>query len=439
MMSLNAEKSLFSEGDRVVCAVSGGADSMALLLWLLSVRDELGITVSAAHFNHRLRGREADRDEKFVRDFCETHDLVLYSGSADVAEYAKGNDLSTEEAARILRYNFLNGLKCDKIAVAHTADDNAETVLLHLMRGSGLRGLCGIAPQRERIVRPFLNLTHEELKDFLTENGVSWVEDSTNESSAYTRNRVRHDLLPLLRRENPSFFDTLGAHCEILRQEDLLLDRYAQEVVDSAREGKKYRRCVLAAAPDALQKRALRLIFRELLPQDLSMAHIAAVQKLLISDRPSARISLPHGLCGRCSYEFLEISVNGASERFHPFSLKIGESVVCTELKLKFSAFITKNLQIFRNFSFQIAVKYDMIAGHDVIVRPRAVGDKLTLSCTKTLKKWCIEKKIPLHDRDRLPVVTCDGSVVAVLGLGIDRRFLPEEGDVCLVITAEPS
>lgn len=438
MMSLNARADLFSEGDRVVCAVSGGADSMALLLWLLSVRDDLGITVCAAHFNHRLRAEEADRDEAFVRDFCRAQEIELHSGSGDVGKYAHEHGLSTEEAARILRYDFLNSLPCDKIAVAHTADDNAETVLLHLLRGSGLRGLGGIAPKRGRIVRPFLSLTHEELKDYLTKNGVSWVEDSTNESPAYARNRVRHDLLPLLRRENPAFFDTLGAHCEILRQEDELLDCYAQKVVDDARVGEKYRCAILAAASDALQKRALRLIFRDFLPQDLSMAHIAAVQKLLTSDRPSAQISLPRGLCARRSYEFLEISAETSHSSFRPFSLKIGESVDCPELKLRFSASITKNLQIFRNFSFQIAVKYDMITGHDVFVRPRAVGDKLTLSCTKTLKKWCIEKKIPLHDRDRLPVVTCGGSVVAVLGLGTDRRFLPQEGDTCLVICAEP-
>lgn len=438
-MSLNARADLFFKGDRVVCAVSGGADSMALLLWLLSVRDELGITLSAAHFNHCLRGREADRDEAFVRDFCRTQGITLHSGSGDVAKYAEENSLSTEEAARILRYDFLNSLPCDKIAVAHTADDNAETVLLHLLRGSGLRGLSGIAPQRGRIVRPFLGLRHEELKDYLTKNGVSWVEDSTNESPAYTRNRVRHDLLPLLRRENPAFFDTLGAHCEILRQEDELLDRYAREVVDDAREGEKYRCAVLSAAPDALQKRALRLIFRDFLPQDLSMVHVAAVQKLLTTERPSSQISLPRGLCARRSYEFLEISADPAPGSFRPFSLKISESVDCAELKLKFSTVITKNLQNFRNFSFQIAVKYDMIAGHDILVRPRAVGDKLTLSHTKTLKKWCIEKKIPLHDRDRLPVVTCDGRVVAVLGLGADRRFLPREGDTCLVICAEPS
>lgn len=438
-MSLKAQTSLFSKGDRVVCAVSGGADSMALLLWLLSVREELGITVCAAHFNHRLRGKEADRDEAFVRDFCRTEGIDLHLGSGDVGAYAEENGLSTEEAARILRYDFLNSLPYDKIAVAHTADDNAETVLLHLLRGSGLRGLAGIAERRERIVRPFLRLTHEELKAYLAEKGVSWVEDSTNESSAYARNRVRHDLLPLLRRENPAFFDTLGAHCEILRQEDELLDCYAQKVVDDARVGEKYRCAVLSAAPDALQKRALRLIFRKFLPQDLSMAHIAAVQKLLTTERPSAQISLPRGLCARRNYDLLEVSVGGKAETFRLFSLKIGESVDCPELKLKFSASITKNLQNFRNFSFQIAVKYDMIAGHDVIVRPRAVGDKLTLSCTKTLKKWCIEKKIPLHDRDRLPVVVCDGRVVAVLGLGVDRRFLPQEGDTCLVLRAEPS
>ena len=190
------EEGLFSAGDRVVCALSGGADSMAMLWCLHSLQAGLGITVSAAHFNHRLRGAEADRDEAFVRAFCAGRGIALTVGSADVAQYAKDHGQSLEEAARECRYAFLRALPCDKLATAHTADDNAETVLLHLLRGSGLRGLCGIPPRRGSIVRPLLSVTREQVTAFLRAENIAWVEDSTNAEEFCTRNRLRRRVLP---------------------------------------------------------------------------------------------------------------------------------------------------------------------------------------------------------------------------------------------------
>ena len=430
-------RELFSPGERVVCAVSGGADSMALLWYLNSVRSELSISLVAAHFNHRLRDDEADRDECFVRSFCEKHNIPLHIGSGNVAAHAQAHGLSTEEAARELRYAFLQALPYDKIAVAHTADDNAETVLMHLLRGSGLRGLCGIAPQRKNIVRPLLGVSRAQIEIYLHAEGIPWVEDSSNASAAYTRNRLRHELLPLMKRENPNLLNALNAHCAVLRAEDALLDTYAQAVVEAAREGERYRCAPILSAPDALQKRALRLIMREYLPQDLSLVHITAMQELLRSDSPSAQRSLPQQLHVRRCYDLFEIAYTAAPKSFSPVTLQIPGESVAAELGLKFSCEIIKNLQLFLNSAFQFAVKYDMIAQHDVIVRPRKAGDKLTLSCSKTLKKWCIDRKIPLRERDRLPVFSCGDQVIAVPGLGVDRSFLPRQGDTILLISIE--
>ena len=182
------EQALFPSGAHVVCAVSGGADSVAMLHALCALRAELGITVSAAHFNHRLRGAESDRDEAFVRTLCQTLGVSLSVSGADVAAHAARTGESVEEAARELRYAFfaqLDGL----IATAHTADDNLETVLLNLTRGTSLRGLCGIPPKRERIVRPMLCLTRREIEAYLTENALAHVEDSTNAAPDARRNR----------------------------------------------------------------------------------------------------------------------------------------------------------------------------------------------------------------------------------------------------------
>ena len=169
-------------GETVICAVSGGADSMALLwgMWLL--REKFHLRVEAAHFNHHLRGEESRRDEDFVRDFCRFHDIPLHMGGAEVKPGAKG----LEAAAREARYGFLMGLD-GIIATAHTADDNAETVLMHLIRGTGLRGLGGIAPVSGRLIRPMLDITRQEVEEFLRENWIGHVEDSSNETDDFLR------------------------------------------------------------------------------------------------------------------------------------------------------------------------------------------------------------------------------------------------------------
>ena len=188
------ELGLVSPGDRVICAVSGGADSVALLFALYLLKDKINIQLEAAHFNHHLRGEESQRDENFVRDLCTRYDIPLHVGGAQVQPGKKG----LEAAARDARYAFLQSLD-GKIATAHTADDNAETVLLHLIRGTGLKGLGGIAPQRGKLIRPMLCVTRQEVEDFLTEWSLPHVEDSSNETDAFLRNRIRHHVMPLLR------------------------------------------------------------------------------------------------------------------------------------------------------------------------------------------------------------------------------------------------
>lgn len=431
---MNLNSSLIRAGDHVICAVSGGADSMALLWSLYTRRQELSITVAAAHFNHRLRGAESERDERFVRDFCDRHGISLTVGSADVRTLATEKKLGLEEAAREVRYAFFDTLPCDKIALAHNAQDNAETVLQHMLRGSGLRGLCGIAPQRGKIIRPLLSVSREEIEAFLRENGINWVLDSSNESLDYTRNRIRHEILPLLLRENPSFLPSIASHCEILRAEDELLDTYARELLDRAREGEKYQCKVLLSAPDALQKRALRLLVRGKLPQDVASAHVSQMQKLLKNASPSAVTALPHGLILRRYYDLVALEENKAVQSFTLTPIRVDENSGISLCGWEISCHITENLQLFKNSPFHFALKYDMISEHGIAVRPRQCGDMLTLSCRKSLKKWLIEKKIPLHERDGLPIFVSGEQIVAAAAVGVDRAFTAREGERAVVI-----
>ena len=222
LLAFIREYDLINPGDTVICAVSGGADSMALLWSMYLLKEKLGIALQAAHFNHNLRGEESLRDEAFVVSFCKAHDILCHVGSGIVKPGEKG----LEAAARNARYAFLEALS-GKIATAHTADDNAETLLMHLVRGTGLKGLGGIAPKREHLIRPMLTVTRQEVLAFLEKEKIPYVTDSSNETDAFLRNRIRHHVMPLLKAENPSLAQSLSATALGLRQDAQVLAQQA--------------------------------------------------------------------------------------------------------------------------------------------------------------------------------------------------------------------
>jgi tRNA(Ile)-lysidine synthase len=232
---------LIREGDRVGVAVSGGADSVALLLLLVAVKKKLGIALCVLHFNHKLRGGAADGDEKFVSALASKHKLPFYSAAAAVKTIAKNERANLEATARRLRYAFFSECasehRLDKIAVAHTADDQAETVLAHILRGSGLAGLGGIHPRVEKIVRPLLSVSRADLRLYLKAHKQSWREDTTNRDTTKTRARIRKKLIPLLKKEfQPRIVEHLAALSSHAREDDALLNDIADERLRSSLE-----------------------------------------------------------------------------------------------------------------------------------------------------------------------------------------------------------
>ena len=227
--------SMLPRGSSVLCAVSGGADSMCLLCWLNELRPEYGFSLFAAHYEHGLRGEESLRDAEFTVEQCGRLGISCTVGHGDVSTYAGVHRLGLEDAARTLRYRFLeetaDRLGCDRIATAHNLNDNAETVLMNLCRGAGTRGLAGIPPVRGRLVRPLLQTSREEIEGYLARHHIPHVEDSSNETDSYTRNRIRHQLLPLLVQENPSVLKAIGRTTELLREDDACLCREAETFV----------------------------------------------------------------------------------------------------------------------------------------------------------------------------------------------------------------
>ncbi len=433
------ENAMLSPGQTVVCAVSGGADSVAMLHILCSLREALGMTVSAAHFNHQLRGAESDRDEAFVRKLCDDWGVPLAAASGDAAARARETGESLEEAARNLRYAFFASLG-QTVATAHTADDNLETMLLNFLRGTGLTGLGGIPPKRDFLVRPILCCTRQEVLAYLDAHRLPHVEDSTNAADDCVRNRLRHNVLPLLKAENPALAETALRTAQLLRQDDAFLDCLAEAALQTASAGTMAWRCdALRAEPDAVRTRAVRAMLQTIYIPKLSHAHIEAVDRLLFTDDPSARVSLPSSWEARREYDRLCLARTADAATFVPVPLIPGKTIRIPELGLKIRCEFTKNFAKNRPGTFTFACRCDMIgATNGLVVRPRHSGDALRLpGGTKTLKKWFIDRKVPAAQRGLVPVFADDSGVLAVYGLGQNLDCRAAEGEPAILFDIE--
>ena len=388
-------------GDTVICAVSGGADSVALLFGFYLLKEKLGISLEAAHFNHHLRGAESDRDEAFVWEFCDRYDIPLHIGSAEVKPGKKG----LEAAARDARYAFLRSLP-GKIATAHTADDNAETVLLHLIRGTGLKGLGGITPVSGNVIRPMLTVTRQEVEEFLEEWCLHHIEDSSNETDAFLRNRIRHHIMPLFTEENPKIAENLSAMALRLRQDESFLSRQASyDTLPSVN--------TLKTMDSAIRSRILEQFLKESGVREPEQTHIGAVEKLLFSEKPSARVSLPGGVTIARNYDTLQ--KNSPEQTW--------ESVVlpCPG-EVEFGGY-----RVFCEPATEIINTPEAITVNPVgalFLRSQESGDSIRLSGgSKSLKKLYIDRKIPASERNALPVVCDRQGILGVCGIGanLDR------------------
>lgn len=398
------EQALLSPGDRVIAAVSGGADSVAMLFALYLLRDELGITLEAAHFNHHLRGAESDRDEAFVTDFCGRYDIPLHLSSGRIVPGKKG----LEAAARDARYAFLRRLP-GKVATAHTADDNAETVLMRLIRGTGLKGLGAIAPVSGNVIRPMLTVTRDDVEAFLEEYALPHVEDSSNGTDDFLRNRIRHGILPLMRAENPRIGENLSAMALLLRQDEACLQAMIPEeqVPDVSR---------LKAMEPALRRRALERFLKAQGVREPEQIHILQAEQLLYHWSPSAAMQFPGGVTIGRQYDRL-VRLECAPELPETRLSVPGET--CIGGKRFVSEYAT-----------DLEERPDSVLVCPVgvlTVRSRRSGDTMRLpGGTRSLKKMYIDRKIPVSQRAAVPVLADDRGVLAVFGIGTDIRFHPD-------------
>ncbi len=421
------KENMLHKGDTVVCGLSGGADSVCLLLAMKQLSEQLGITVEALHVNHCLRGDESDRDEAFCRKLCEDNDIPFKAFSCNVKAYAADHSLSDEEAARKLRYSIFAENSASKLmATAHNADDNLETMILNLARGSALKGLCGIPPVRGNIIRPLLCVSRAEIEAFLAGLGQDFVTDSTNLSDDYTRNKIRHKIVPLLKELNPSVTATTVRSAAALREENALIEAQTNAAESACLKGNTL--TGLAEYSKVIRKRCIaRLLTRNSLPY--SSERLDAADNILVN-------------CGKLNISNDTYFVSdGKSASLHTIpdkspdielsaELVIGENYIFPDRKLVCELILCDDLkknEAVHNSLTSLYLDYDKIKGR-AVVRNRRFGDKIKLKgrdFTSSVKKL-INEKIPAEERTSLHFIEDEEGTVYAEKIGIADRVRPD-------------
>lgn len=425
------EYGMCTAGDTVTVGLSGGADSVCLLHLLYTLQSELSVALQAVHVHHGIRGAAADRDAQFCRTFCEKLQIPLTVEYIDVPKISRETHESTEECARRLRYDVFRRAAGEngKIATAHTADDNVETVLLNLTRGTGLRGLCGIPPVRENIIRPLLSVSRAQVEQYCAENHLEYVTDETNFSADYSRNRIRLEVLPVLKALNPSLSEGVSGMTARLRAENEVLELQAQMLLKGFKNQAVIPTEPLKSAPKAIACRALQSILEEKVGVMCTAAHIESVYALLFKN---GSISLPSGVTVRTRQGVLEFPSAAPilewAQRlsFGDFPLEVSTPAGV----VKIQKYARKDLQNLHKELLANAVDCAKIKG-TATLRSRRAGDRFTFqkrAVSKSLKKWMNEMKIPPESRNAVPIfVGGDGALLWLGGAGASADALPND------------
>lgn len=435
---------MVSAGDLVVVAVSGGPDSLALLHALWTLRSELAISLHVAHLDHRFRGQDSAKDALFVREFARNLGLEATVEGKDVPAILARRGGSAQEVAREVRYDFLRRLAArldaNRVALGHNRDDQAETVLLNLLRGAGTDGLAGIPPVREDLfIRPLLETTREEIEAYCRQHGLGPRLDQSNLRKVYLRNRIRHELIPILAaRYNPNIIGALSTTAELAREDSLFLTGEARATYQrlAVREAGAVTldRTAVAALAVALGRRVLREALAELRGdlRRLEFKHIESLLDLVTAGSTGQKLDLPGGL--RATVEYGALRLERRAERnaqaggTHPFEYPLP---VPGKLDLPGGFSLEAELLPFPSqlspgpAGDEALLDYDRLA-LPLVVRNRRPGDRLRplgLGGTKKIKKLLIDAKVPRRHRDLLPVIVSGRDVVLVAGIAVDERF----------------
>lgn len=440
---------LIKDGDRILIALSGGPDSVCMLHILNSIKDVFNIKIFAAHVNHMLRGEEADKDEEYAKNLCETLNIEFFSRKIDIDKLAKKRGISSEMAGREARYEYFDFLKkeicLDKIAIAHNLNDQAETVLMNLMRGSGIEGLCGIRAKREGgIIRPILCLSREEIENYCEMNNLNPRIDKTNLENIYNRNKVRLDIIPYMKENfNKDIIETINRTSKIIQIDNEYLNKVSMENYEKYITLKDNILIINKEAFNldiAILSRVIKRAFINFSKKhnNFEMKHIYDVINLS-KNTTNKKIYLPNNII--CENIYGDIKLKSKSED------KKNNNIECEEIELLKENLLNKviNYKSYKiefeiinkmknniEFSNNVLIKYfdyDKIKER-VIIRTRKNGDKiipLGMKGSKRIKDIFIDLKIPVEDRNSNPLVIFDNDVAWIVGHKVSEVFKVEK------------
>lgn len=417
---------MLNNGENIVVGLSGGADSCALTHILTRLSGKMDLHITAVHINHGIRGEEAERDERSAEEFCRRLNIEFIAYHCDIPSEAAKRGIGEEEAGRLVRYEKFyetaekkNGAKT---AVAHNMNDKAETLIMNLCRGAGMKGLAGIKPVGGSIIRPLIFCTRDEIEKYCDDNNIEYCTDSTNLQNEYTRNKIRNILLPWLSENiNPAAGMNMANASELLREEEEYLESKAQEqykklLKDSGDGFVSLNADGLASEHSVIRRRVLRIALRSLRPdmRDFGRKHIENAEDILMGDT-GRRISLPGGITVSKGYGLINILYDREKQGAFCYDIEPGKKYFIkeTERYVLLSLNEEKNIKNAVNICTK-KIDYDKIKDK-IQLRTRQTGDFISIkNGRKKIKDIFIDDKIPSDKRDSCPMLVCGKSVIIV-------------------------
>lgn len=393
---------MLSKGDRVLIGVSGGADSIALLEFFVSVKEKYDLDICVAHIEHGIRGEDSVNDAEFVENYCKKLGVNFYLKTIDAPNLAKKAKMGVEEYSRMARYDFFNTIECDKIATAHNLTDNIETLLFRLARGTGLKGACSIPAVRGKIIRPFIEVSSGEIRKWCNDNNIPYRVDCTNSDSAYSRNLIRLEILPLFEKLNANYQDNIENFISDVNEDYAFIDNYVKSIYPKIVKNNEIDLPKLNELDLSIKKRILIMFFDEN-GYSLNRIHLQSVIDITLKSGKS-----------QIKENVFAISAKGKIRlaKFNDLNKK--------------DEFVTKILNIdeFKDKNIDFYCDCDKIVGN-IIIRAKQAGDRIKpagRNVSKTLKKLFNESAYPIEKRDKKIVVCDDFGIVGVIGLCADER-----------------
>ncbi len=414
---------LINRGEKILVGVSGGADSMALLYILIHLRKKYDIEVAAAHINHMLRSA-AYTEAEYVKRFCEENSVPVFVGEYDVKKISETRKVSEEQAGREVRYNFfaevMNKTGATRLATAHHKNDNAETVMLHLIRGSGMQGLGGIRYEHDNIIRPLLDVTRAEIEEFCERENILYYNDETNFSEQYTRNKLRLVTIPHIEKEyNSNFTDTLSRLAQIATESEDFIRDYSKEIYDNHVKNNSISIAYANGLPNAVLRCVIRYMIESVnkKSENISFTHVDTAFGLIKSGKTGKSADLLNNICAEVEYDVFKIEK------------KKSQSDFCYKIRLNEKVFIEEAGVYITMISSRNGFKLEDVS--EVFVTNRKNGDVFYpegMTGKKKLKDFFIDMKIPVSARAKMPIIRYKDDILTVGDIRRDRRYLDNSG-----------